>query len=69
MNSNDIALYTVFLLILRLNIVVSSQFLITQIVVIIKMTIVVVFIPPPVPQGEAPMNIKKLVNSFVNVVV
>ena len=69
MKSNDIALYTVFLLILCLNIVVSSQFLITQMVVMINIIIVVIFIPPPVPLGQAPMNIKKLVNNFVNVVV
>ena len=65
MKKSAIALYVVDLFILWPKIVFSSLFLITQTTVDNKIIIVEIFIPPDVPLGLAPTNIKMHKKSFV----
>ena len=60
-----IARYTTDLSTRRLLITVSSRPLEMLTTVATKTTKVVVLIPPPVDEGEAPINIKIIVTSFV----
>ena len=64
-NAIAVALYTVFLFNLCLLIVVSVCPAKTLITVDIITAIVVVLIPPPVEEGEAPINISIIVMIFV----
>ena len=64
-NAIAVALYTVFLFNLCLLIVVSVYPAKTLITVDIITAIVVVLIPPPVEEGEAPININMIVIIFV----
>lgn len=69
MKKRAIALYVVDLLILWFKIVFSSLFFITQKTVEIKINIVEILIPPDVPVGFAPINIKTDKKSFVKLLI
>lgn len=64
-----IALYVVDLLILCSKIVFSSLFLMTQKTVAKRIIMVEIFIPPEVPVGFAPINIKMHKKSFVKLLI